>query len=154
MLYREMFFFFFFFSILWSCHTGDSPQGDLATFGYIPSLRCVHTWIKHDVTEMSSIGFVRFSATHLGQKVANSAALWLLRPLPHPPHPIPQHTHTHRPPSPSFCGLPKFQSRSPWVYVLSNRAKLNLRKEARESARSAREKNGATRTGPHTLIPN
>jgi len=89
---------------------------------------------------MSSIGFVRFCATHLGQKVANSAALWLLRPLPHPPHPIPQHTHTHthtrHPPSPSFCGLPKFQSRSPLGLRIEQLGPIETSERKRERERA------------------
>jgi hypothetical protein len=139
---------------LWSCHTGDSPQGDLATFGYIPSLRCVHTWIQPEVTEMSSIGFVRFSATQLGQKVANSAALWLLRPLPHPPHPIPQHTHTPT----RHLLLPLWPSKIPVQVPLGLRieqlGQLKLPKGSeRERALIAR-KTAQARTGPHTLVPN
>jgi hypothetical protein len=29
----------FFSPILWCCHNGDHPQGDLATFGYRPAMK-------------------------------------------------------------------------------------------------------------------
>jgi len=156
MLYRAMFFFFFFFYFFklpyWRFSTRRFSHVWLYTVLALRS-HVNKTWCNRDVIHRFCQILCYPPRTKSSQLCSTLAVEAIATPTAsHPP--THTHTHTHRPPSPSFCGLPKFQSRSPWVYVLSNWAKWNLRKEARERASSAREKNGATRTGPHTLIPN